>query len=147
MDMNQVARDNHAFYYLAVGFEIGSELFAQAVSHSFDEPALYSVLDEDYSGYINVDSTDIERNRTRGGFMDEVREGILGTVGMRILSCITGELNTEVEIIEGIYKFTFTISKYERDGEHRFEPVDDPNSLPDGEKIGRFCDLKITIVE
>jgi len=147
MDTDQISRNNHSFYYGCVGLEMCEGLFIEAVLQSFDEPALYSIENENYAGYVNIDSTDIKNRCTHGSFMDAIRNGIISRVGMKIPRSITGDLNTEVEIIEGIYKFAFHISKYERDAAHRFEEITDPSSLPDDEQLGRFVDLKITIAE
>ncbi len=147
MDMNQVAKDNHAFYYCAVGLEMCSELFAQAVYYSFDEPTLYGITGGNQPGYINVDSTDIKNMCTHGSFKDAVRDGILNKVANKIPNSITGILNTKVLIIEDIYRFSFCITKYERNREYGFEIVEDPSSLPTNEQLGRLVNLKITIIE
>lgn len=147
MDTNQIARDNHAFFYVAVAGSLCDEVFAGAVLHSFDEPAQYGVEGDHFSGYIRIDGTDIKKNRTHGSFADAVRQGICGRVAMRIPRSITGEMNTEAVVTYGIYKFSFKISKYERDGDNDFAIVEDPLPLPDSEQLSRFVDLKITIVQ
>ena len=147
MDANQVARDNHAFFYVAVGQSMCEEVFAVAILHSFDEPAQYGIESDNFSGYIRIDSTDIKKNCTHENFANAMRQGICGDVAMRIPRSLTGEMNTEVVVTHGIYKFSFKISKYERDSNHDFEEVEDPLSLPDGERLGRFVELKITIAQ
>ena len=146
MDANRVARDNHAFYYVAVAMSMYEKNFATAVLNSFDEPALFGVEGGSYTGYIHIDSTDIKRNCSHGSFADEIRDGIISKVAMKIPQTIAGEMNTEVTVTQGIWKFSYKITKYERGSEHVFGPIDNPLSLPDGEMLGRFVELRITLV-
>lgn len=155
MDANKIAKDNHMFYYVAVGQRMCDGDFTSATQESFFEPAQCSIEGDNFSGYIRIDSTNIikpdskgsERESLRKSFMSAVHQGICGSVAMRIPRSITGEMNTEAVVTHGIYKFSFKISKYERDSDHDFEEVKDPLPLPDGERLGRFVDLKITIVQ
>lgn len=141
MDANQVARDNHAFYYVAVAMAMCDDLFASAVVNSFDEPAQYGVpMDGRLGGYIRVNSIDIKHQCS-----PKILANLLDRLVMKIPDAITGKMNTDVVLVDGYFKFSFKITKYERGGEHNFEMVDDPLPLPDGEQLGRFVDLKITI--
>lgn len=146
MDLYQVARDNHALYCAVVPLHMCKRLFASAVLESLDQPVLYSVEHNVYSGYILINTTDIEMNHSQERFTREVLAGLLGRVALEFPRTPTGEMNTDVTVVYEIWKFTFKITKYERDSAHRYEPVEDPLPLPDGEKLGRFIELKITIV-
>ncbi len=145
MDAIQVARDNHAFYYVVVPWHVCKRQFAQAVLESFDEPAQYGIEDGAYSGYIYIDATNVKFECSHGSFADDVADGLLGRVALQFPCGATGGLNTDVTIVQGIWKFDFRITKYERDGPHGYEPVEDPLPLPDGEKLGRFIELKISV--
>ena len=145
MDAMQIARDNHAIYYVVVPVHMCKRQFAQAVLESFDEPAQYGIEDPSYSGYIYIDATNIKLECSHGSFADDVADGLLGRVALKFPRGATGGLNTEVTVLHGIWKFAFKITQYERDGEHGYEPVTDPFPLPDDEKLGRFIELKITI--
>ena len=143
MDPSKIAKENHAFFFIAVGMAMCKSNFVSAVLDSFYEPALYGIENSMNSGYVRIDSTDIEK--FQAGFIDAVRAGILGKVAREVPYSVRGELNTEAEVIHGIYKFSFRVSQYERDGEHNFEIVEDLTFLPNDEKIGRLVELKITI--
>ena len=144
MDQNKLAKENHAFFFTAVGMAMCKSNFVSAVLDSFYEPALYGIEGPINSGYVRVDSTDI-KSKFQAGFVDAVHAGILGKIARDVPYSVRGELNTEAEVIHGIYKFSFRVSQYERDGEHNFEIVDDPTFLPNDERIGRLVELKITI--
>ncbi|MBP9698052.1 MAG: hypothetical protein KBD65_02595 [Candidatus Moranbacteria bacterium] len=145
MDAMEIARDNHAFYYVVVPRHMGKRGFAEAVLESFDEPAQYGIEDRAYSGYIYIDATNVKVECSHGGFADDVAGGLLGRVALKLPRGATGGLNTDVTIVDGVWKFAFRITKYERDGAHGYEPVEDPLPLPDGEKLGRFIELKISV--
>lgn len=148
MDANKIASDNHAFFYVAVGQHMCAEDFKSAVMGSFYEPALYGIKDAGFSGYINIDCADIRERCSHGSFADAVRNGIFGKAAMKLPRSIKGEMNAEAEIIIDHWKFSFTISKYERDSAHDFEMVQNPLMLPgDNERLGRFVDLKVTLVQ
>jgi hypothetical protein len=82
---------------------------------------------------------------------------------MKIPDSITGDLNENVYITEGSFKFKFKIIKYERDGNHSFEVftiakhgpehdcnpelIEELSSIPEDEELGRYVDLKITFVK
>ena len=141
MNADQVARDNHTFYYVTVAMAMCDELFASAVIHSFDEPAQYGVMANGrFGGYIRVDSTDVKYRCS-----PKILANLLDRLITKIPDAITGEMNTDVVIIDDYFKFSFKITKYERNGEHSFEMVEDPTPLPDEEQLGRFVDLKITL--
>ena len=137
MDPSKIAKENHAFFFIAVGMAMCKSNFVSAVLDSFYEPALYGIENSMNSGYVRIDSTNII-SKFQAGFIDAVRAGILGKVARDVPYSVRGELNTEAEVIHGIYKFSFRVSQYERDGEHNFEIVDDQTLLPDDERIGRL---------
>lgn len=147
MDAMQIARDNHAFYYVVVPRHMCKSGFADVVCESLatSSPTQYGIEDRSYSGYIVVDAIDIRRDCASGEFLDAVDNGLLGEVALKFPRGATGGLNTEVTILHGIWKFAFKITKYERDGANGYEPVEDPLPLPDGEKLGRFIELKISV--
>ncbi len=147
MDAMQIARDNHAIYYVVVPMHMCKAGFADVVCESLalSQAQQYGIEDPNYSGYIYIDATNIKLECSHGGFADDVADGLLGQVALKFPRGATGGLNTEVTILHGIWKFAFKITKYERDGEHGYEPVTDPLPLPDDEKLGRFIELKITI--
>jgi hypothetical protein len=124
-----------------------TEKFIDVVLDSFDEYAQYGVPEGNYSGYIRIDSTEIKKDCSHRSFADAVRAGIMWDVARSIPRAKLGEMNTETEVILGIYKFQFKIVQYERDSDHNFELVDDPTTLPDDEHLGRVVDLKITLVQ
>ena len=150
MTPDKVARENHEFYYVAVAMSLCSTAFpdfGQAVVHSlYDESGLaqFGVEFSHYSGYIRIDTSQIGEC-FREGLANEVWSGIFGRMACAIPSSISGEMNTEVVLREGIYRFTFKIAQYERDAEHGWEIIDDPIPLPDDEKLGRVVNLCITI--
>jgi hypothetical protein len=147
MDAMQIARDNHAIYYVVVPRHMCKAGFADVVCESLalSRAQQYYIEDRNYSGYIVVDATDVRQNCASGDFLDAVDNGLLGQVALKFPRGATGGLNTEVTILHGIWKFAFKITQYERDGEHGYEPVTDPLPLPDSEKLGRFIELKITM--
>jgi|GEM_PF-1399001 len=147
MDMLQVAKDNHAFYFLAVGMAMCEDAFSKAVLESVfsEHKGLYAVEYATYSGYISIDTADIKKQYSQSALADAVRKGVFGDISMKIPYSVKGELNTDVEVTAGIFNFGFNISKYERDSEHNFEMVDDLSLLPEEERLGRFVSLKITI--
>ena len=147
MDMNKVARDNHAFFFAAVGMALCSPSAKEALLRSlYDNGSMqYGIEQGEQSGYLRIDSTDIISQCSHGSLAEKVHEGILGKVAMKIpYDGIKGELNEEAEVIQGIYKFSFKIIQYERDREHGFEMVDSPSSLPEDEQLGRLVEMKIT---
>jgi len=152
-----IARMNHAFYFGAVGMELcGSDAF-DAVKYSLDHEgkALMGIEIGDLSGYLEIDTTALisdypDDKQLARAFASAVNDRILGRVAHKIPygKVIKGDLNDEVEIVEGIYKFNFKITKYERDRNHDCVLVDDPetlSSIPDDEILGRNVELKITI--
>ena len=110
---------------------------------SLKRSVLYAITDG--LGYIRVDSTAIGKEFLHG-FINAVQEGLIGEIVKNIPHSVLGELNEKTEVIQGIYRFSFKISGYERDSEHSFEVVDDPIILPENERIGRVVDLKITVI-
>ncbi len=147
MDADLIARDNHAFFCAAVAPRMCGSDFGSAALHSFDAPAQLGIETVTFFGYVRIDSADIERNCSRGGFSDAVYRGVFGDVAIRLPRAITGELNTEAEVIVDCFRFNFRISRYERDFDHGFEIVENPLFLPKNESLGRFVDLKITLVQ
>lgn len=145
----EVARGNHAFYYVVVPMAMCNRSFAQAFLDGLyrdGQPVLFPIEHSQFSGYVEIDTTDIRRNCSHGSMADAIRDGMLGDVALKMPRHAEGEMNTDVTIIHDIYKFQFNISKYERDGAHGYEPIEDPNLAEDGEKLGRFANLKVTIV-
>jgi hypothetical protein len=142
-----IAHGNRAFLDTVVGLHLCRKDFQTALFASFDQPAQYAVEPlGDYSGYVLIDATDVKLNCSHGGFADDVRSvRVLGHVALKIAIGITGDLNDKASVTEGPYRFDFAITRYERDGEHGFEMVDDPVPLPSREKLGRFVELKVTI--
>lgn len=145
MDAAQIARDNQAFYQVAVPINLCKRAFASAVLDSFDQPAQYALESGVYSGYIRIDATDIRLNCSHGSFRDEVLGGLLGKVAMEFPRDPTGDLKTDIVLVHDIWEFSFEITRYERDSEHEYEMVEDPLPLPDDEEIGRFVELKIRV--
>ncbi len=145
MDKSEIIRGNQGFFCVAVGLTICNKDFPSAVLQSLsDEQVQYGIEMENYSGYILIDSTEIIREFSQRSFADEVQNGILRTLSYELTSRICGELADEAEVAIRGYKFKFKISRYERDMDHVFEVIDNPSRLPNGERIGRFVDLKIT---
>jgi hypothetical protein len=143
----EAARGNHAFY-VVVGMEMCEISFAHAFLESLWDArvVLYGVEHPAYSGYIEIDTSNIRDECSHGGMADDVTKGLLGKVAFNIPQSITGEMNTDVTIVHGIYKFSFKITKYERDYVHGYEPIEDPALADDVEKLGRLVQLKVTIV-
>lgn len=147
MTPDKVARENHAFYYVAVAMSLCEGTFNEAVLdsiHNDDRLAQFGIETFRFSGYIRIDTSQIGEC-FRQGLANEVWSGIIGRMVCAIPSSISGEMNTEVVLREGIYRFTFKIAQYERDAEHGWEIIDDPLPLPDDEKLGRVVNLCITI--
>lgn len=142
-----VARGNHAFYYLFAGMVMLGDDFVRAFLTSLTEErlVLFGIELSDHSGYIEIDTSDIIDQRSRGSMGGDARNGLLSEVAFKIPSAITGEMNTDVTIDYGIYRFSFRITKYERDGDHGFELIEDPTQAEKGERLGRFVALKVTI--
>ncbi|MCF7815617.1 MAG: hypothetical protein K9M10_01680 [Candidatus Pacebacteria bacterium] len=147
MDANQVARDNHALYYTTVPLLLCNKEFGRVVVNGIDTPSQYP-FEGNYSGYIRIDASDVKRNCSDGSFTDEIIGGLLGKVALKFPRSPTGEgMNAVIIIDHEIWRFSFTITQYERDGDHGYEIVDDPLSLPEGEHLGRLIELKVTVIQ
>lgn len=149
MKLDKIARDNHAFFFAAVGMALCSPSAKEALLQSLYGDGLmqYGIEQGEQSGYLRIDSTDIINQCSHGSLAERVREGVLAKVAMKIpYGGIVGDLNDKAEVIQGSYKFSFQIAQYERDRDHEFEMVDDPSLLPDDEQLGRLVEMKITIV-
>lgn len=147
MDTAEIARNNHTFYYVVVGQHLLEGEFARAFLRSFHEPVLYGIEEQEYSGYIHIDCTGIAESNSVEMLREAVSEGrFLSGVAMRIPRSIIGPMNTDATVIRDGWQFSFRITKYERDSEHSFEPIEDPSSLPAGERLGRYVELTITQV-
>ncbi|MFC1615147.1 hypothetical protein ACFL22_01175 [Patescibacteria group bacterium] len=151
--VEEVAKGNYAFFCIAIGIEMRLGPFIETVLHSFNKPAQYYIQTMDkaeHFGHVNIDCVDVCEKRCTRRFASKIdMDGywLLGKVARKVPDCITGELNTDVVIIECGYKFTFHISGYVRDQKHSFEIINDPTLLSDGERITRILDLKITVVK
>lgn len=146
----QVARDNHAFFYAALPRYIGKRGFMNVVCESLaaGRPFQYNMDDRNFTGYVLVNATDVMRNCASGDFMDALVSGLLGQVALKFpRGPLADPMNTEVTITHDIWRFSFKITKYERDGKHEYQHVEDPSPLPDGEKLGRFVELEISLIQ
>ncbi len=148
MEKNQIAAKNHLFYSIAVGLLFGTTDFGRAVIRSLVEKTQYSTEATTIPGYILIDSTEIEDMHPRRDLMDAVENGLLQSLSYDIYNSVTGEMNTNVDLVKDGYKFKFRITKHERGQEHGFEPlgdIKDFEEVADDEKIGYFCELTVTL--
>ncbi len=152
MDTEKIGAGNLLFYTEAVVAYLSGPDFAQAAFKSLYEPVLCGMEAGAHCGYLHVDARQINRFCSSGSFADAIRKGLLHWIVRRIerLFQANGALNTEATIVDGIWKFDFRITRYERDSDHRFEVIEDAAFLadvPDDERLGRYVELKISIIE
>lgn len=142
----EIARGNHAFYYVVVGMTMCSGDFTSAFIGCLldDGHVLFPVEHSSFSGYIAIDTTDIRHNCSHGGMVDDVRNGLLGRIALKMPRGAMGEMNTGVTLVDGMYQLAFMITQYERDQAHSFELIKDPALSVDGERLGRYVELKVT---
>ena len=149
-----IAKGNHAMYFGVLGMSLCSTNAIDATIGSINNggKAQFGIERGGFSGYLSINTTDIISNYSHGCLMRALNDGILGRVAHQIPygDVIKGKLNEEVEVLEGLYKFSFKITKYERDRDHDCEMIDDLEKLdaiPDGENLSRVIELTITIVK
>lgn len=147
MENDQIAKDNHAFFYVAVGMALCSAAADAAVVHSFFQngKSQCEIDSASYPGCMHINSADVVDMHLCGCLAEKVHKGILGEVAMKIpLDGIKGELNDKAEIIHDKYRFSFAITNYARDRDHDFELVENNISLPEDEHLGRVVELRIS---
>lgn len=151
MEMDKVARDNHAFYYVTIGMVLCEERAKSVVLSSLynrEGTAQLGIECGDRSGYLRVDSSDVVQQCSQGCLAEKIQSGILGKIARQIsFGGIKGKLNDEAEAIHDSFKFIFKITEYERDSKHGFEKVEDLLTIPSNEKLGRLVVLKIMMTE
>jgi hypothetical protein len=136
-----IASGNQEFLDMVVGLEMCRPNFRSALLHSFEEPATLSFEHALYSGYVKIDATNVQRE----SFVAQVGGGILCRVALTLAASISGDMKDKASLTDSGYQFEFAITRYERDGEHGFEMVEDPVPLPSRERLGRFVELTITM--
>jgi hypothetical protein len=154
MEKHTIISGNQAFFCVAIGMTMFLDDFASAVFRSFNETVQYGIEKGEYSGYIVIDSTNVRDDSKDIGFVEaarnifaeDINNGLIKKIAYDLPYSIGGELADKAKVTSGIYKFSFKISKYERDGKHRFEMVKDPSHLPDKERLGRLVRLNIAII-
>ena len=143
----RIATDNYAFYSLAIKMEMFQDSFVQAVLKSVRETVLYDITQQS-SGHIGIYCSEIRRKKLAEEFSLAIYNDLLGKVAEKIPDSISGRgMNTRVSVVVGRFRFDFCIFRYERDSEHRFGVVEDATSLPEDEHLGRFVNLRISVVE
>ena len=142
MDPNKIARDNHKFYYIDVGFGMCSHDFQIVLNTAtIDKTALFYLGE----GYIQINCTDIKNEDELYTLRHKVAISLLSQVTQKISQSIGGELNSEVEITTmDNFVFSFKITMYERDSAHCYEMVTDLTDIPEDEELGRFVELHIS---
>jgi hypothetical protein len=154
MEKHTIISGNQAFFCVAIGMAMFMDDFSSAVFQSFDEPVQYAIETREYSGYVFIDSTNIKNyckdkksaEEMRKSFANEINNRLIKKIAYDLPYSIKGELADKAKITVGIYRFNFKISKYERDGAHRFEMIKDPSHLPDKERLGRLVRLNIAMI-
>ena len=157
MNPKIIAEGNHAFYFatVSVGLLESDTFDAFFFSLLYEGGSLLYIERGNLSGYLEIDTTalisdDPGDKQLANAFAAALKGGILGRVARKVPcgKVIKGKLNDEVEIVEGNYKFSFKITKYEHNLNHGCMLDDDPetlSSIPDDEILRRFVEVKITI--
>jgi hypothetical protein len=116
--------------------------FRGAVLDGLWEESQYPFELNDCSGYIRMDFSPLIG---REEFRDAVNSGLLGKVALKIPHRPDGDLHERTIVESSPWRFTFTITQYERDGAHEWEMVDDPLPLPDDEVLGRLIVMSVEL--
>lgn len=144
-DSKKIAKENRIFFCTDLAMRMFDESFETSVVSSFDGPVKYGFdYNLNLTGYILVDATDIKKNGLTNNFIRCVHRGMLQELSVKIKQNLGGELNDEVLICLGLYRFQFRISKYETLENDESVFVDDHSDVSGEESLGRFVDLKIT---
>jgi hypothetical protein len=151
MNKDAVARKNHLVLYVRLPLIVSERNFQAALLESLWEEGIaqypFSSRNSPDSGYVHIDTKSVITNCSHGSLEEAIRSGLLQQLVLMFPRETSGELNTSIVVVHDRWRFTFTITKYERDSEHDYEMVEDPLLLPDDEVLGRFIELKITIDE
>lgn len=148
MDALRIAAENRTYYRKLLGSEMREKLFAHNVLCGLNELAVYGLMTGgQFVGYVCVDSRDVKRQGCDGDFIDAVAGGMMERVSERVAESVEGELYTDATVEYGIYRFDFKITGYERCELFFYEKVRDPMRLSDLGFLGRFIELKITVMQ
>lgn len=78
-------------------------------------------------------------------FQKALNSGLLKSVAQKMGDSIAGTFHDVAFVTEGMYRFAFAITGYQRDGAHGFEIISNPRELPPEEKFGRHVTLTIAL--
>jgi hypothetical protein len=147
--IEKIAHENGLFLILRVGMCMGMKYFAKVVFDSFNEMSQFPTDNVGAPGYINIDSSAIQK-KGRGSwdeFEEKICEGLLekASYGFSSRTEFEGDLNEKVTIKRDGYEFLFHIKEYERNSAHGFEIIkpEELGSVSEDEELGRVVYLTI----
>ncbi len=142
MDKAEIADNNDLFLCTLLGLIITHKDFKGAVLESLYEESQYPFELNGCYGYISIDTSSIG---SKGAFTEDINLGLLGQVALKLPHRADGDLHSHVSVKTALWRFTFSITKYERDQAHEWVMVDDPLPLPDGEILGRYIVMSVSL--
>lgn len=147
MENDKIAKENHAFFFVAVGMALCDPSADAAVVHSFYQngKSQYEIENDAYPGCMRINSVDVMDMHLHECLAEKVHKGILSEVALKIpFVDIGGKLNDELEIIHDKYRFNFRITTYEPNRDHEFELINNHIDLSDNDQIGRVVEMIIS---
>lgn len=142
MQRADIAGNNELLLCTLLGLIITRRGFKDAVLESLYEESQYPFELNGCSGYIRIDTSSI---RSKSAFKEDVNLGLLGNIATRLPRRAGGDLCTHITAETALWRFTFTITQYERDQANEWVMVKDPLPLPDRETLGRYIVMSVTM--
>ncbi len=141
MDKAEITGNNDLFLCTLLGLIITRRDFKGAVLEGLYEESQYPFELNGRSVYMRIDTSSIN---SKGALTEDINLGLLGQIALKLPHRADGDLHSHISVQTALWRFTFTITKYERDQDHEWVMVDDPLPLPDGETLGRYIVMSVS---
>ncbi len=143
MEKVAVARTNHVILCTLLRLILAQQDFKRVMWHGiFDAPPQYTFERSGLNGYIRFDTSLVI---SKGALAEDIDKGLFRQLATNIPQTALGEMNEQILVMSDLWRFTFTITQYERDSEHGYKMVDDPLLLPDNETLGRVIVMQANL--